>query len=80
MPSSERVSISDILRIFKLILFNKPSLQGEGVAELMIKALVSNFIISGIIDNDGIFQSKSFLHIYKSGKMNIQDLFALLST
>jgi hypothetical protein len=76
MPSSaSTITISDILRILKeLILETNNSGQGE----IILKALISNFILCGIIDDDGCFSPSIFSEVYSGRKMQIADLFAII--
>jgi hypothetical protein len=43
-------------------------------SSLLIKAIISNFMISGIIDSNGCFKNKAFISAYGQGKLKIGDL------
>ena len=76
MPNKQQVpTISELIRLFSFLLNED---EENPNSELIIKALISNFILCGIIDDEGTFQSNAFQTIYKSSKMNIKDLLAII--
>jgi len=73
---NKNVIIDDIIRIFKLALIRDD--EDNSKRELLLKALLSNFVLCGIVDSEGHFHPDIFEEVYKKGKMNIQSFVKIL--
>ena len=64
--------MNDILEVMRYLVSRfQPDKEKSSI---LIKAIISNFMISGIIDSNGTFKSKTFITAYSQGKLKIEDL------
>ena len=73
----KNVGIDDLMRIFKQALIRDEQ-DGNGKRELLLKALLTNFVICGVIDSNGKFHPEIFDDTYKKEKMNILSFIKIL--
>ena len=70
------VGLEEIMKLLKFILIKEG--QDNSKRELLLKALLSNFILCGIIDSNGNYHPEIFVEAYTKGKMNITSFVKIL--
>ena len=72
------VTLASVHKILKMALVREGKSGAKG--EALLKALIANFLLCGVISSEGKFNSDIFEDVYKSGKMDIMSFVqALLS-
>ena len=64
--------MNDVLETLKMMIESVESRKDKSTA--LIKALISNFMMTGIIDPHGYYKMSRFVSVYKDGKLKLDDL------
>ena len=68
----EKAMMNDVLETLKLMIESVESHKDKSIA--LMKAFISNFMMTGIIDPRGYYSMSKFVSVYKDGKLKLDDL------
>lgn len=75
-PFGNKVRAEDVMVLLKSMLIREG--EDNTKRELLLKALVSNFVLCGIVDSKGMYCAEVFEETYSKGKMNIMSFIKIL--
>lgn len=73
---SQETDIKEIIKLLRLLLIWNE--EDNAKMELLIQALISNFVLCGILDDQGKFHREVFQDVYRKNKMNIMSLIKII--